>query len=595
MPTTYLAELKNEKHFQGNVVVRFLGQYYALRAPDSGLDLPSACDNVLTSITVNRSAVDPRRVSTTIASYTVGLADRNGVISQIVKDDGAAVIGQTIEIWVGRSGVSLPFSAYKKLPDTVITNITSQSGVYQFSSTEEMARVNKPIYTVQARLGGALLYNATSVVSKDSIASFPSSGVLKVEDEFIFYASKNNTTKTFETCARGYYSTTPAAHNEDVVAFVAEKIEANPIDIILALLISSGGGGTHDTLIDGCAISQALIDVAGMEALRDSIFLDKTYRLYLYDIGNALQFLEDELLTPNNLRFTYSRDALFSLAVLNSSQFVEEIDVIDHDSIVKAPKREIKGDRIVNQITIAWDYNEATAAFSQSSSYQSASSIAAYGAKTALNFNLKGLRSDLSGQTLADEFANALLDRLATPKPEISLTTIIEKSLINVGDKTFLRTTQMPNNAGRLNFSEEIEVVERAIDFQKGTVDFKLAFTSYTGTRTSYVAPANAFASITSQSVASLASGKGDLWAAGWKVRLWNSLTHAYETDAVNEISDVTGDVITFVDAWVTALTTDHKLKFADYDDCTGEQKRYAFVSLTGRDFATDERQYKII
>lgn len=593
--TTYISELKNSKNFKGNVVIRFLGKYFAQRAPDSGLVISSVYDNLVSSVVVNRTTVDPRRVSTTISNLSVTMLDKKGALSALVKDTGASLIGQTVEIWIGRSGVSMPFSEYKKLPDTKVKKISQQNGVYTFSSVGESDRINRPVYDLTTRLASDVLFNSTDFVCKDSIDDYPASGYLKLDHEFVFYASKNNGTKTFQTLTRGALGTTAVPHTEDTETYVVEQVEANPLDIILQLLTSGGGGGAYDVLVDGLGISQSLIDVTAIEALRDLTFPTHTYRLGLYNISNALQFIEKELLEPNNLRFTYSRDSKITLALLNSSAFVEELDVMTHDSIHKSPKVDIDDNKIVNRIKVEWGYDESTGDFLERSEYSDAASIAAYGEKTPLSFQFKGLKSDLEGQTLVDAFANGLLERLSTPTPEITLNAFVSKSLLNVGDKTFLRTDRVPNANGRLNFAEEIEIIEQAINFQTGDVAFKLAFTTYTGSRPGYIAPSDSIAVVTAQDVVEVGAGRGDLWLAGWKVRLWNNTLREFESDPVNEIASMDGDEITFVTPWLTTLGTHHKIKFADYDDVTDEQKRYCFVSINNRDFSADERQYKII
>jgi hypothetical protein len=82
----------------------------------------------------------------------------------------------------------------------------------------------------------------------------------------------------------------------------------------------------------------------------------------------------------------------------------------------------------------------------------------------------------------------------------------------------------------------------------------------------------------------------------GWKMKLWNKTTLAYESDAVNTITDVTGDVITFENNFSTTLsTTDHKIRFAIYDDVVESQKRYCFISAGGANFTVDDKPtYKV-
>ncbi len=591
MPT-YEQELARTKNYKGNVVVRFLGEFFALRKPDSGLAIKAIYNHLVTSLTLNPTTVDPRRVSTTIANYSLRLLDKDNFLSLLVKDRGEELVGQTIEIWLGRSNVGMDFAEYYKLPDTRIKKISYQDNAYTFSSAEQTDRMNKPVFASNTRLNGPILAATSSFIVKDDISDFPDSGYLKLEKEFLFYGSKDDDTKTFFDVTRGNFTTTPADHDEDAVAYGATQLTLNPIDIILQLLISNGGGGSYDVLPDGLGISPAVIDLDEIEALRDEIFSGDTFTLALYSIDNALKFIEKELLEPCNLRFTYSRNSKLTLALLDRARFVESVDIIDHDTITKFTDWSVDDNKIVNQISVEWDYNEDTGKYANKSDYSDADSIAQYDAKTPVKFQWKGV----TAQEFVDDFAAAMLARLSVPTPEISFNTHIDKSLLNICEKTLLRTTKLPNSVGRLNFAEELEIISRGLNWQNGDVAFKLVFTSFTGERSCYIAPSSTFVAVDTQSVASVGAGQGDLWQAGWAVRLWDNVANEYTADPVNEIASVDGDEITFVDPWGTTLVaSQHRLKFPDYDDAVAEQRRYCFINFTGEDFSNSEKSYKIL
>ncbi len=596
--TTYADSLA-EKKFVGNVVVRFLGRYFTLRAPDSGLTTRDAYQNLVASLILNPTTVDPKRVSTTIASYSVKMLDQNGVLSRLVKDAGTDLVNQTVEIWLGRNlagfGGSMAFSEYYKLPITRVKRYSYQDGSYTFSSTEETDRMNRDIFSTKTRLSGNILAATTTITAKDDITAYPSSGYLRLDSEFVGYTSKNNTAKTFSGLTRGEFNTTPAEHTDNVDIFLATSRTANPLTLILQLLISGGGGGAYDVLPSGLGISPSLIDVGGIESIRDELFSGVGFRLGLYNISNALQYIERELLAPCGLRFTYSRGSLLTLAVLDKARFVETTDIVGEDALTKNPQVSVDDNKIVNRIEIDWGFNESTGKYEERTVFEDAASVSAYGEKSPLNFKFKGVQSDLAGLDFVTEFGGALLRRLSFPSPEISISAHVDKSLLNVCDKTLLRSSKIANASGVLNFAEETEIVSRAINYQTGDVQMKLAYTSFTGVRSCYLAPASNFISAASDSVGTLALDAGAMWQVGWKVRLWDRVSDEYATAQVNGIKSINGDEITFADPWGVTLTANHKLKFADYDDVTAEQKRYCFISPTGLDFSTIEKSYKII
>lgn len=590
MPT-YESELRDTRNFQGNVVLRFGGLYYCIREPDSGLSIPLAQRRTVSSLVLNTTTIDPRRVNTTIASYSFTLLDKWGVLSAIVKDTAESVIGQEVEVWVGRTGVGMDFADYYKLPTTKISKVSKIENGYSFSSKEYTDRMNRPLYDKTLHLWGEIVAETATLFAKEDISEFPDAGFLRIGREIISYTSKDDGLKGFYGCARGEFSTTPAAHAEDDEIQIAETVTGNPIDILLEILTSGSGSGAYDLLEDGLAIDPSVIDITGIEALRDEVYPDVEFSFALYSIDNALQWIEKEILAPLNLRFTYSTDQLLTLSLLDKARFVEAINVIDHDSMVGTPQMSVDSTKIVNVLNIEWDYNEATGQYLKKQQFRDEDSITTYGDSQPLAFSFKGCSDD----TFVEDFAAALLDRLSTPKPEVEVKTFISKSTLNVADKGRVETTRLPNERGQLRFAADLEILSRAINYATGEVKLKLVYSSFTAYRNAYVSPSDTINSVTSQSVVELAAGRGDLYQVGWKMRLWNNTLNEYESDAPNEITAIDGDEITFANSFDTTLTTHHRLRFADYDQVAESQKRYAFISPTGSDFSEEEKSYKVV
>lgn len=591
----YVTELKNQKTFTTNIVVKMLGEYFTIHTPDSGLTPKVEYKGTIESLVVNPSSLDPRRVSTTIETRSFKIQDRNGALSRLVGERAADIIGADVEIWIGRVNVAMNFSEYNKLPVTSVSKVSKNSESYMIAASGDADRMNRPIFSATTRLAGGILAATSSFITvKDDISLFPSSGYLQIDKEFIGYASKDDGAKTFSTLTRGEFTTIPADYDEDTVLTQADQITDNPINIILRILSSGSAGGSYDDLADGIGLGDQLIDLSDIEGLRDTLFTDAEFTLALYGIDKALPFIEKQLLEPCNLRFTYSRAGKLTLALLDKAKFVDAIDVIDEDTVTTYPQWDVDKNRIVNAIKIDWDYNESTGKYEQSSSYRDEDSITAYGLNAPLTFQFKGVKAALDGQDFVDDFASALLSRLANPAPEIQVKTQLDKSLLNLADKSVFSSKRVPNSDGRLNFASELEIISRSINFEKGEVTHKLAFTSFSDIRTCYIAPSDLIESIASQSIVDFGAGRGDLWSSGWRCRLWDPVNSVYVTSQVNEILSIDGDEITFVEDWDTALSTDYEIRFPDYDDATAEQKRYCYAS-DGGNFPDGGKTYSII
>ena len=590
MPT-YEAELPT-KTYRPNVVVLLGGQYFALREPDSGLSIPYPQRNALQSLILNPTTTNPQQVNTSISSTSFTLVDTLGVVSQLVKNTAEDLIGTDAVVYLGRSGVGMAFSDYYALPTARISKVKKQGGQYNFVTLEATELLNKAAFNTTVVMDGEIIEGTTIVRAASSIADFPDSGYLKVDDEIIYYGSKDDDLNYFTDCSRGAYGTTADTHKDASTLRYLEIAEGHPLTILLRVLISNGGGGTYDVYSGGLGISPSRIDVAGIEALRDGALADvPDFSLALYNVSSMLRVLEAEILTPLQMRFVAVGSKL-SLVRLNNAAFVGDAQVLDHDTMTEAPTMEAGAQQVQNRVQVSWDYNESTGQYASVEEFTDEDSIAAYGESASpLKYTLKGV----TDSAFIASFAAAVLARFAYPRPEISVKVQMDKSLLGIGDKAAVETTLLANEYGELNFAQTLEIVSRSINWQTGEVTQKLAFTAYSGLRLGFIAPSDDIAVVTSQSVVELAAGQGEFWRAGWKVRLWDRVALAYTSDATNEIASIDGDEITFVDAWSTTLdTSKHTLSFPVYREATKSQKRYAFISTDSADFSAREKAYSI-
>lgn len=593
---TYQEEVVAEKQYVGNVVVRLNGKYFSIRRPDAGLYIPYPRSECVANLVLNPTQVNPKTVTTTIASYGFKLVDKEEVISKLVKDRGADLLNQDVDIWLGRSGTGMSFADYYKLPTTKLSKILKTDAGYTVSTRETTERINRPLYDLKIRLQGDILALTTEIISKDDIASFPNSGAFFLDGELIEYTAKNNTTRTFSNCGRGAFGTLAADHSDNDDIYQAELLPVvNPVDLILMLLVSGGGGGAYDILDKGLAISESLIDVTAIEAIRDDFFPDDEFSFALYNIDSVLKFIEKEILQPCNLRFTYARDTgKLTLATLDRPAFTEEADVIDHDSITQHPQLEIADTEIVNSVEVSYAYSEGTRKYLELAKFEDEESVSKYGPMVSpFKVSFKGVQD----YEFVERFARNILGRLALPAPQIQVRTHINKSLLGIGDKPELRSSLLPSDTGELNFANTVEVLSRSINWQSGDVTLKLAYTSTSGYRLCYIAPSDRAINWLDASGFEIPAGQGTFWRAGWKVRLFDKQAVEYVSAQVNTIEEIIGDHVFFSDAWagVTLEANRYTLKFADYDDVTLGQKKYCFVGVNDAPFSRSEKPYSIV
>jgi hypothetical protein len=622
--SSYFDEVQSAKKFTGNVVILIGADYFAIRQPDSGLVIASPKDKMVASLSLNPTQIDPRKVSTTISSFSFRLVDKSGLISVLVGGDASALIGQDVRIFLGRSNVDMDFADYFELPVTQIKKVEHSDNSYVFSSTEQTERMTKPIYTEVSRLDGDILAATTTWTMRDDISEFPTSGFLKCEDEIVSYSGVDLVLNRFTGVIRGELNSVPADHAETEEVYLLETVTDNPLNIIMQLLISDGGTGTYDVLQRGLGLSESLVDVAEIEALRDELFLGWEFTLSFFNIESTLQYIEDELLAPCGLRFTNSRNSKITLAILDKARFVEEDDVINEDTITKFPKWTLDGNKVTNKVVVNWDYEQGTDTWNRRSEFKNTDSIAAYG-ENSLTFDFKGIKEAQDGEDITNDFGDRLIQRLSTPLPEIQVNTQLDKSLQNIGDKTYLVSSKIPAYDGTLNFSSDLEIISRSINQTNGDVQFKLAFTSFTNFRSGYVAPSDLVISAPAPNKVAVANGRASYYRVGWYMRLWDEVNNVYMPDPPNKIVALTegetgivteegdqlitedgdslvletidtGDGIVFEDDWITDFSLGtYRIRFANYDEVEVTQKRYCFLSDDGNNFSSDNKQtYKV-
>jgi len=503
-----------------------------------------------------------------------------------------------VEVWVGRNlipfGDTMDFSEYMKLPNTYVTKCSYQDNSYSFQAREEKDRLSKGAYNTQTKLAVDILA-ATTVITVQDVSNLPANGFFNLEDEFISYTGIIG--NDLQNCIRGEQGSTPANHSLGSDIYLGEVVQDNAINILLKLLISSGGGGTYDTLIDGAAIDQSLIDITQMEQVRDEFFVATpwVFKFIMYNIDDLKKFIDDEICYPLGIRLRANANSKIGLALLDRNIFDIDAPVLTHDTILRKPTFDIDSNKIKNRLRIFWDWSDVSGKFLKSSEFTDADSITQFGNTDFFEMKFKGIKSTLAGATLVNDISLLFLGRFAFPKPIIGIDAQMDVSNLNIGDKTQVVTTLIPNTDGVLDFYDVVEDISRAINFTTSDVKFQLAFTSFTGVRQCYLAPSDTIISFTNQKTVTIGAGRGVLWRKGWKVRLYDNIARDDNGVQVNEIASVAGDVITFVDNWITTLVNNQfRMRFADYDEVIEAQKRFCFMSLNGNNFYDSKKTYQI-
>lgn len=590
MPT--YEELISDKKYVPNVVIRIMGEYFAIRQPDSGLIISDIQKSCMASFTLSGTSFDRLNPATSVSQNSFRLVDRNGHITSFFGFNPQMWQGEKVEAWLGRSGVGMSFADYLELPETSISKLSRQDGSYTFSTKESKDRLNTAYFSQKTKLGATILDNTTSI----TIQTAPpfNSGYAKVGEEFFSFTGYSGGNLT--GCIRGELGSTPQGATLGSDVFFVTVVEDNPINCLLKLLISSGGGGIYDTLGGGGGIDETLIDVDEFEEIRDEHFVGQNYRCIIYDEESLKKYIEEEILMPAGVRLRTNFNGKIGLGVLNHPVLNLDAPDISNINTVKQPVYSVDENKVANKIIINYGYNNGTEEFTKTKEFTDAASITQFGLRKTVEYSFKNLyyiTLDSEVDDLVDEIGQNLLEFFAWPKPTVELNAHMEVSRWSITERPFVTSDYLPTEDGTLNFADSLEIVSQSVNVQTGDVRVKLQFNQFTGLRVCFIAPSDSVVSTTDDRTITIGAGRGGEYRKGWKMILWNKTLNQEVALSENEIESISGDTIIFKYNFPLTPTTNHRIKFVDYNQATETQKRFCYVGC-GTTFDDNAQLYKL-
>lgn len=581
--------------FQINIVISIDSIFYSQFQVDAdstdiigtGSLIDSDKVGVVDKANTTPTSVDFRTVKTSLNTVNFSLIDLDLIISNTIGASSTQLLEEDVVVFVGFITGSFDMSDYIEIARPIVKKISHKENVYKFTCVAVTDLLSKDIFTLFGVLNGAINDSVTTLTLDDA-SSFPSSGIIRIDNEFIAYTGKsvNNLTGL----SRADLSSTADSHDDDSQVFnVVDTGTVNPIDLMLDIMKSPDNG----TLADGLNIDPARIDSTAFTDIRDSFFSGELFQFFLVEIGNGLAFLEDELLLATNTRFVEDNGKI-SLAILDQIDLSTTPPVIDEDTIITTPTWNLNSDKIINQVEIKWNFSEGLNKFSRTSPFSDSDSISTFGSKSPLKMEFKGVRAASGGSAIVTNRASRILARLATPKAQIKVNTFFKNIELIPGSNVTLEHRYVPQEGASLGIIQQLEIQSRAIDLTSARVSFDLAYTSFSGLRIGVIAPSPLIVSVVSQKIFTVPDGA--CYRSGDFLRLWDDLSLDYFSDVDNEILSVIGNTITMVNNFTTTLTTSIRVKISDYDQASVfQQTKYAFVGLNVGNFADGTKSYEIL
>lgn len=578
LSANFLTELQNVR-FRGNIIVSIDGTYFSQYLPDSGLAIDDNKVGLLDNARINGVSIDIRRANTPISTINFDLLDKDSIVSTFVGNSETSLQNAEVKLYFGFMTGSFDFSDYALIGITRINGLIKEANGYKFRSKEVTDLIQRKLLETTSVLDGGITDIQNTLDLIDAL-DFPTSGRIKVNSEFMQYTGKAGNTLT--GVSRGDLSSTIAeADDGDTVEIVTEK-NASSMDILL------------DVLINDLSIDPSLIDQTAFTSLRDNEFSgEDDFLLYIYDVPNALKWIESRILDATNTRI-FSVNGVISIGLLDQVPKFETLPEINEDHVQETPSWSLTSDKIVNRVIVKWAWNEGLQKFSKTTEFKDDDSIAIYGERKSLTLKLYGVFTG----TIVSNRAARLLSRFSTPKAQIKTKTHFNRFNINVADNVRLINRFLPQAGGTLGFNDTLEVMSKTVSglHSGATITFNLEFSSYTGIRIGLISPSPKLdLAITDQKTFEVPDGA--CYGLGYWCLLFDNVNNIYFSDVKNKIIAIDGNIITFENDWTTPLGANVSLYFTGYDDASGDQKAiYAWTAPETGVFEIDgSKAYQVI
>jgi hypothetical protein len=226
------------------------------------------------------------------------------------------------------------------------------------------------------------------------------------------------------------------------------SLTGNPITLALQILLSTGTGtnGPYDVLAaaNGLGVPQALVDVAGLEALRTSEFPTDTYVFSITSPQQGKQFLEEQFWKTMNCYPVIKQDGKFSVRRYKATGTA--VATLD-DSTIVAWGWAMGDQQVINEVQIDydWDLPATRGIFAKRQIYTHQPSVKKYGKRQPLMISSMGIRTANGGQAILDNRAFEVIKLFAEPPLVLTVDTFYRHHLLEAGDNVNIVHPLIPN------------------------------------------------------------------------------------------------------------------------------------------------------
>jgi len=350
------------------------------------------------------------------------------------------------------------------------------------------------------------------------------------------------------------------------------------------------GNGRYDTLdaANGLGIDVEHLDIHSLEDIRDNWYPGDTYYMQftITERIKAKDWIETEILKPLNCYPVIDGQGRFSVKPFKPPlAALETTETITEDNIIGLPGWSANLEALVNEVETHYDWDSTNDEFDSIDFFVDGTSLNNRGpGKKPISIKTKGLHTDPWGSMngrASDITAvrkTKIFGRFATPPVAVSLKTFFSRMLLEAGDIIELTNSHIPDIEGgsRGLTSRRVEIINRAIDWKKGTVNFNLLDTGFDKDTYGVVSPIMTVVSGSSGTVFTVPGPDAARFTVGWKLNVHDAGMRLKKANTA--ITVISGTTITVDPTIGSTPAAGWICTFAAGDNCTTAQQLYAFA-----------------
>ncbi len=368
-----------------------------------------------------------------------------------------------------------------------VTRLTKPD-VFELSQTELTAPIDASVSTSFPVISTAAFASASGATPA------PAQYLIQIDKEVCLYTATGATTfgsGSGGSITRGYLGSTAAAHSAGTKVTELLVLRGHPMDIARWVMLSTGtgtntGGGTNYDILParhGLAMPWKFIDIASSKstsfASAKAALGGVVFEFQIGEKENGRDFLSHEINKTCNLLPIVYGDGREGVAVFQPPEADAGLFEFNADVIIDGSAHPTNNEeRIYNECRWQYDWDPIERKFRALKIYTDPISPTKYGRVYPMPFEAKGLRSLLSGETIAISHSQRFLTRFSEPPIEIEAEGSWATLGVEVGDLvTFSSRRCKDPKTGEPGMGPvTVQVTGKAMDFDRGVMRFRFQY-----------------------------------------------------------------------------------------------------------------------